>query len=563
MTQKTKYKQLTELFRDCRKKQIALFLLCSFSIIVNLALVYQIQGLIDCVVDGKSNSEFLNILIRTLILGIVAFISTVVQTRKWHYFRHEVINKMRVKMYQSMMQKDATFFDTTATGDIASGILNDGSSIAESAGISILMLWLNILQILIILGVMVYLNPAIGAFVLVLGIMYYFLVNLVNGEMRNSYMEERQEFANLSQNILEDVKAIYDITVLDKKDFFLKRFSGQVWDKYYKKIGKVINIQVRIYALDTVMKVILPVLVIALGAYYSYQGQITVGTLVIFYTFVGKLIEPLNNLADFYQGSQMALGAAERVYDYLFIEEEEDTEYRDAELHRIESLELKIHSFAWKERKILQQIDEVLLPGDAVFIRGESGSGKTTLLKLICDLYEIEDGEILINGKKITLISEKSLYQAIKILFQEPFVFEGSILDNLTLGDQFEEEYIWEILRTVCLDEFVSENGLDYILYENGKNISGGQKQRLCLARILLRNPQILLLDEATSALDMETEQQLIQNLGDYIQKNKVIMIAVSHSHGFEAICNKRWDLSIIFCQKGARDNNARIYNYK
>lgn len=446
-------------------------------------------------------------------------------------------------MYKSMLNKDSSFFDTTTTGDITSSIINDGSIIAESAGTNILMFWLNLLQVIIISCIMIYLHIVLGITVVIISLFYFLLVNVLNRKMRKTYKEERQEFAELNQCIIEDINAINDITVLNKKKFFIHKFKERIWHKYFSKVKNVINIQVRIYALDTIMKVILPVIIISIGVNYFFRGQTTIGTLVLFYTFVGKLIEPLNNLADFYQGKQMALGAAERIYDYLF--EKTVTEQEDfVSIKQVDSLELDIHSYAYMDKTILTGIHETFIPGDRILIRGESGCGKTTLLKLICRLYELEDGEILINNESISSISEHSLYNNIQILFQQPFVFEGTILENITLGDTFDEEYIWNILHTVCIADFVKEKGLGYPLYEQGKNLSGGQKQRLCLARVLLRNPKILLLDEITSALDADTEEKLLKELEQYICRNKIIMIAVSHSHAFEKICNKHIQLS-------------------
>jgi ABC-type bacteriocin/lantibiotic exporter with double-glycine peptidase domain len=150
MAPKAKFKQLKELFNDCRKKQIILFVLCSFSVISEILLMYQVQGLIDNVVDGSSRNVLLQNFLQIVMTGIFAFIATVVQTRMWHIFRHELINKMRIKMYKSMLNKASTFFDTTTTGDIVSGIVNDGSIVAENAGIEILMFWLNLMKIIII-----------------------------------------------------------------------------------------------------------------------------------------------------------------------------------------------------------------------------------------------------------------------------------------------------------------------------------------------------------------------------------------------------------------------------
>lgn len=310
---------------------------------------------------------------------------------------------------------------------------------------------------------------------------------------------------------------------------------------FMQKVKKVIFVEVASGALASAMKVIFPVLVVAGDAFLVYQGKMSVGMVVTSYTLVQNLVDPLNNLGDAYQGRQQALGSAERVYDYLFGDNPEEGKLDMPS--DVDQLEVAIDSYSWGDKEVLHQLSLNAKTGDFVFISGDSGCGKSTLLKLICGLYPIENGNIYVNNRNIADISKHSYYKGVQMLFQDAFLFEGTIEENLTLGDEYPAEKIQEALRISCMDEFVKEHGMDYEIKESGGNLSGGQRQRLCIARVLLREPSILLLDESTSALDKETEAQILESLREFMKKHPMMILAVSHNREYAGQCTQIWEL--------------------
>lgn len=293
------------------------------------------------------------------------------------------------------------------------------------------------------------------------------------------------------------------------------------------------------YSLNQFINIMFPMLILVIGGFFSYRGVLTIGAVILFYTYTQKMVEPLNNLSDFYRGTQMAVGTADRVYEYLFDEKRTEKKIKIPDQEGI-SLEINIDSFAWKEKEsVLNNIHEQYVGGDCVLVQGKSGAGKSTLLKLICGFYHIEEGNVRINQSSVMEMSEEQIFEFVKVQFQEPIILEGTIRENIELGKEFSEEEIMDALKRVKLYEFVRTNGLNYQIGENGKNLSGGQKQRLALARVLLRKPRILILDEATSALDEGTELEVVQNLKEYVEEQNCILIATSHRDAFAKICNK------------------------
>ena len=320
--------------------------------------------------------------------------------------------------------------------------------------------------------------------------------------MRIAYEKERTAFGYIQQLLIENIKGIINIKILQKENYFIKNFNEAVNKKYYSRLKKVINFQVIIGAINEIMTIFLPVIILILGAKFAYDGELTIGTLIVFYTYLSKLIEPITNLADYYLGSRQALGAVDRIYDFIFDNSQLDT--LNSINTDINNVDVNIKEFKLDNKKILGSLNFKLSKGDRLFIQGESGKGKSTLLKLLMNFYKVTDGNILINDTNLATI-DNSLYNHMLMMTQEPFIFEGTIKENLFLGDYFSDDELNYIAKITCIDTLIKEKGLDYILTENGDNLSGGQKQRLSLARILLRKPSVLILDEATSALDRKT----------------------------------------------------------
>lgn len=536
---RAKYFQLVKLFRNLRPKQIQLLILCCIDSIISLYFVYQVQELVDLIVAGSSRQVMLSFFLRVAVIGVVSLALGILQMYLWHVFRYTLMNQMSVMMYSTLLKKNAFFFDCKTTGDIASAIMRDGALIAESAGISVLMLILNLFSILAVLTVLFLENRLLGLLELVASLLFFLAISWINRTMRQRYKEMSQQVADVNQHVVEDTKAIFEIKTLNKMAYFIKRFQTRLWERYLPSAKRVVRINVAAYGANQFLSVLFPVLMILLGSVFAYRGTLTIGGAVLFYTYTLELVNPLNNLADFYRGGQTALGSADRVAEYLFTEaEEEKTQTISQEKSTL--LDLDIQDYSWEEKPgVIRNLHRQFHSGDRVFLHGESGAGKTTLLKLICGFYPVTKGAVRINGTDVHEAVEEDLFRDIKIQFQEPVILEGTLRENVALGQSFTEEQVMEALEQACLGDFARANGIDYQLHEAGKNLSGGQKQRLALARIFIRSPRILILDEATSALDEENEKLIVDHVEKFVEKNHCILITTSHRQAFAQICNQ------------------------
>lgn len=545
MKNKIKYKELLGLFKNIRRKQLYLLFICSLSILIDNIMLLQIQKLVDAIVAKNAISAINWLVLIMFLFGGVSFCLNTYQMKIWHTFSKYLENEMRNKMVINFFNKNISFVSQQSKGDLSSKLLNDGTMIAMHIGLNPIMIVINLFRILIIIFILSFFSFELVGIIVLLMPIYVISTILINGKMRIYSRNERESFGRLQGRLIEMINGFKEIKIFRKEDYFSKLFQHNLYNDYFISIKKVIKIQVTNTALSSYIKIIFPIIILWYGAYLSIDGRITVGMLVAFYTYITHLIEPMNNLGDIYQGTKQAYGAADRVYDFLFDQDNLQNRGNLVTINSIKKIDIQIDKFSINEHTILRNVKTSICDNDRLFIMGDSGSGKSTLINLLLKEYENFDGTIMVNDRDYLTISQSSYYKNMLAVFQEPLLFEGTIRENLTLGESYTDNQIDEVLNIVDLDDFMQDKNLDYLLKEGASNVSGGQKQRIAIARVLLRKPSILILDEATNGLDKNTEDTLIKRLDVYLENNHMKMICISHNDAIKKICNKQLNLSL------------------
>ena len=274
-------------------------------------------------------------------------------------------------------------------------------------------------------------------------------------------------------------------------------------------------------------------IVIWFGGHLIVTQQISSGTFVSFLAALIMLYTPLKSIGNNYVQIQTSILAVERIYEILnhktMSESEENSGKEFKELKEINSsIEFNNVSFGYNADKlVLDKINFKINKGQKVALVGNSGGGKTTVCSLIPRLYEINSGEILIDGEDIRNYSLSSLRNNISVVFQDNFLFTGTIRQNILMGNpNATEEDLQEACKNACLDEFLQKlpRGVDTPIGEKGILLSGGQKQRVAIARAFIKNAPLVILDEATSALDNKSEK-IVQEALDNLMKNKTVIV--------------------------------------
>jgi ATP-binding cassette subfamily B protein len=284
-------------------------------------------------------------------------------------------------------------------------------------------------------------------------------------------------------------------------------------------------------AVGTCVTALAGIVILWYGGYRTMAGALTIGQLMFFYSLLGSLLEPLERLAAVNLKIQDALVAVDRLYQVMDLELEplrEDHKVPFTEVRQ--GIELREVSFRYGSRaNVLEQLNLRIPAGKTVAVIGESGSGKSTLLKLLMGFYAPTEGNILIDGVDMRDVALDSLRSRHGLVAQDPFIFTGTLRDNIALGrPEATLAEVMEAARAAGLEEFIAglPERYETIIGERGANLSGGQRQRLAIARALLRRPQILIFDEATSHLDTATERAIQENLKTALAGKTVVLVA-------------------------------------
>ena len=267
------------------------------------------------------------------------------------------------------------------------------------------------------------------------------------------------------------------------------------------------------------------------GSYLIKSGAITGGDFVAFITALLMLYTPVKNIGKNFTAVQMSFLAIERVFEFLNMKMSVTEKENASDLNPIQNkIEYKNVTFSYdKNKTVLNNVNLTIQKGQKIAFVGNSGGGKTTLVNLLPRFYELTQGEILIDGKNIKDVTLKSLREQIAVVFQDNFLFAGTIRDNILLGkENATDTEINQALKSACLDEFIATlpKGLDTSIGERGVLLSGGQKQRVAIARAFLKNAPIVILDEATSALDNKSEAIVQQAIDNLMHDRTVFVIA-------------------------------------
>ena len=344
------------------------------------------------------------------------------------------------------------------------------------------------------------------------------------------YRRTQQRAADLNVVIQEDVSAIKLVKAFNREPYESDRFNAVNWDLREARMKANMAMAVASPGQDFATY-LAAVIIIVFGGYQVIQGEMTIGTLTAFYSYVLTMFAPVRWLTFVNQMGQQAMAAGERVFEILDTSLDV-TEKPDAvALPRLEGrLELEDVSFAYgKGAPLLKGITATVEPGQTLALVGPSGSGKTTLINLIPRFYDVTQGAVRVDGHDVRDVALSSLRAQVGMVMQETFLFNLSIRDNICYGRAgAPQEEIEAAAKAAAAHDFIAEfpEGYETLIGERGVRLSGGQRQRLAIARAILVDPRILILDEATSSVDNRTDYLIRQALDGLMRGRTTVVIA-------------------------------------
>lgn len=532
-----KYRKLLGYIGPFRKRRFWLVVLCAASILIGSIMPFFIGKLVNMVTVSAPIADILKFGALLIIIGLLDATLNSTQNYIWHMYSTEYLNYFRTIMLQAALKKNVKFFKENDE-DFTNRILHDTSILSYDISIGFPMLILNVLRIGIVVVLMFYMSPILTILPLLIVPIYTFTFHRIDKKIRTASNKERQLFTRVSETVKEYLNGVLQIKINGKEKFFLDNFKNTI-NEYTDSAKDIKEYTAISYGVGGFTKALLPIVVLISGAILIIKGQLKLGYLFAFYSYLDFLYEPMTNLSDWYTGINVSLGMSDRVLSFLEDDMEEET---GEKIRGINSIEFKDVSFSYDSKKpVLNSVNFKFEKGDIVGIIGPSGSGKSTIIDIILKIWDTYTGEVIVNDTELRKINRSSYYDNLSLVEQEPFIFRDTILRNI----QFDNEVVDEnVLRESELSNLVEKKDgkLNHELATNGANLSGGEKQRIALARALYSDKDLIILDEFTSALDNETEDKIVQNIKKLGEEGKIVII-ITHRKSPLSITNKIIDL--------------------
>jgi ABC-type multidrug transport system fused ATPase/permease subunit len=446
------------------------------------------------------------------------------------------------KMYKNYLNKNYIFHLSNNSSTMIRNITQDCNIFSFSITPAIIHLITEVLKVILIVSVLIFYSPVVTIILFsVLSFLILFFYKLTSYKLKTFGLERQYYSAKIIQKLQEGFKSIKEIIIYNMQDIFLNEFSApNKLNSFFRSKSELLTSSLK--PLVELCVVILFLIIIFLALNINYENSNIVLFIALFSFSFSKMLPSYllitKSLADLrYNYSTIKLISSE-LKNFINPEIKKNKKIDD-----IFKIELKniYYNYSGSKKLILEDINFEVQKNDKIAIIGSTGAGKTTLINIITGLLQSERGNLLINDKLYNL-NDYFIHNQIAYVPQSPAILEETILFNITLKN-FKSDFILrnviESLKIVQLYDFINnlENGIDTLLGENGANLSGGQCQRLAIARAIYRNPSLLILDESTNAIDDNTENLILDNINKKFY-NKIV-INVSHKKNILNFCNK------------------------
>lgn len=441
----------------------------------------------------------------------------------------KIIFDMRKEVFGHIHSLSLSFFNATPVGKLVTRVSNDTEAVNELFSSILVRLFKNVVKIIGYGVVMVSINASMAlvsfALLPVVTVLTFFFRYL----SRKAYQLTRNKITEINTFLSEHISGMRLIQIFAREDTKYKAFcqkSKELYEANWRETMTFAIFRPSIY----MVSILAMLLVIGTGSQSVLNGTLSLGTLFIFITYIGSFFEPIQELAEQFGTLQSSLASAQKVFSILDEKPQITNPAAPIDVQIQGRIEFKHVWFAYeKEDYILKDVSFVIRPGEKAAFVGATGAGKTSILNLIGRYYDIQKGEILIDGVNIRDIDTDVLRGAIGQVQQDVFLFTGDIKSNISLGnDSITDEEIRQAARTVHADTFIEKLPGKYNapVTERGSTLSAGQRQLLSFARTLAYKPAILVLDEATANIDTETESLITHALENLMKGRTTIMVA-------------------------------------
>lgn len=509
---------------------IIVFILCFITTLISVFGTRLNGYTIDNFIETGDMRGLAFICIVLLIMYLVNIFSTYYQNLVMVKISQKVSANIRKDLFSNLQGLPLKYFDTNSSGDLMSRLTNDVDNINTTLSQSVTQLFSGVINIGGMLIAMLILSPILTLIGLITVPLTFLTTKTLAKKTQRFFVKQQNELGILNGYIEEMVSGQKVVSLFSEEEEVKEEFA-KINEKLTKSAIIAQGASSVMGPINNFINNISYLIISVTGGYLILKGHtITVGIVFTFLLYMRNFTRPINEIMNLFNTIQSALAGAERVFEVIDeVKEKDKIEAKDIE--NIEgNVVLKNVTFSYtKEKEILKNISIEANKGEVIAIVGPTGAGKTTIVNLLTKFYDIDSGEIFIDGKNINYITRESLRKSVAMVLQDTYLFSETVSENIRYGRlNASDEEIVKAAKMANAHQFIKQlpDGYNTILSDNGGNLSQGQRQLLAIARAILSNASILILDEATSSIDTRTEEHIQEAMLNLMKGKTTFVIA-------------------------------------
>jgi ATP-binding cassette, subfamily B, multidrug efflux pump len=517
-----------EYVKPYRPRMLLATLLMIVIACANLAGPYLIKVALDYAIPSADLGLLLLTVVAFLITALISWLGTYGQTYIMSWVGQSVLFSMRRQLFNHLQRLSFSFYDNMEAGRIMSRMTGDVNALNEFLTSGVVAIASDFFVLVGIVVLMFALNWKLAAITMLVIPIITVATHLYRSRSRDLYREVRRQNAIVTGNLAENISGVRVVQAYAREDVNRGNFDGVNSENLRRQLTAA-RWSAGFGPVITFISTVATVIVIWFGGQQVLAGEMTLGSLWAFLSYVGRFFEPINDLSARYNSMQAAMAGGERVFELMDTPPAVQDKPGAYELPQITGrvvLDEVVFEYL-PNRPVLRGISLTAEPGDVVALVGHTGAGKSSIINIMLRFYDIKSGAITIDGHDIREVTTDSLRRQVGLVLQEPFLFSGTVRDNIRFGklDATDDEVV-AAAKAVNLHTFIESLpfGYDTEVQERGSTLSQGQRQLLSFARALIADPRILILDEATSSVDTSTEK-LIQEALNVLMRGRTSFV--------------------------------------